>query len=195
MPKLLLSENRKVCLFDNSLPYTLKNSLGMVCFHKLLLSLFKFLHPLLKDADLQTAGRDLYRGTLRLLLVLLYDFPEFMSEYFFSLCDAIPQRCIQLRNNILSAFPPAIVLPDPNLRNVKFEAIPKMGPIPPFIPDFASSLKSGDLKVYLDQYLLNRGSSSFLPSFKDRLKLQGNDAEEVYNLSLINSWSILWSCT
>jgi hypothetical protein len=34
-----------------------------------------------------------------------------------------------------------------------------MGPIPPFVPDFASGLKSGDLKVYLDQYLLNRGSS------------------------------------
>jgi len=145
------------------------------------------MHPLLKDADLQTAGRDLYRGTLRLLLVLLHDFPEFLSEYYFSLCDAIPQRCIQLRNIILSAFPPAIVLPDPNLRNIKLEAIPEMRPIPPFVPDFASALKSGDLKVYLDQYLLNRGSSSFLPSLKDRLALQGNDAEEVYNLSLINS--------
>ena len=32
------------------------------------------MHPFLKDADLQTAGRDLYRGTLRLLLVLLHDF-------------------------------------------------------------------------------------------------------------------------
>ena len=145
------------------------------------------MHPFLKDADLQTAGRDLYRGTLRLLLVLLHDFPEFLSEYYFSLCDAIPQRCIQLHNIILSAFPPAIMLPDPNLRNVKFEAIPEMGPIPPFVSDFASGLKSGDLKVYLDQYLLNRGTSAFLPSLKDRLKSPSNDHGDIYNLSLINS--------
>lgn len=145
------------------------------------------MYPLLKDADLQTAGRDLYRGTLRLLLVLLHDFPEFLSEYYFSLCDAIPQRCIQLCNIILSAFLPAIVLPNPNLRNIKFDAIPEMRPIPPFVPDFASALKSGNLKVYLDQYLLNRGSPLFLPSLKDRLTSQGNDDDEVYNLSLINS--------
>ena len=45
-------------------------------FHKLLLSLFKFLAPFLKEADLQLAARDLCRGTLRLLLVLLHDSPQ-----------------------------------------------------------------------------------------------------------------------
>lgn len=136
---------------------------------------------------MQVAGRDLYRGTLRLLLVLLHDFPEFLSEYYFTLCDAIPPRCIQLRNIILSAFPPAIVLPDPYLRNVKFDAIPEMGPIPPILSDFTSGLKNGDLRGYLDQYLLNRGTPSFLPSLKDRLRLKTNDINETYNLSLINS--------
>ncbi|KAH9483822.1 CCR4-NOT transcription complex subunit 1 [Psilocybe cubensis] len=171
MPKLLLSANRE----------------GWSAFHKLLLSLFKFLAPFLRDADLQVAARDLYRGALRLLLVLLHDFPEFLSEYYFTLCDAIPPRCIQLRNIILSAFPPAIVLPDPHLRNIKFDAIPEMGPIPPILSDFASGLKTGDLRGYLDQYLLNRGNPSFLPSLKDRLKVKSNDSTENYNLSLVNS--------
>ncbi|CAA7270173.1 unnamed protein product [Cyclocybe aegerita] len=171
MPKLLLSENRE----------------GWSAFHKLLLSLFKFLAPFLKDADLQNAARDLYRGALRLLLVLLHDFPEFLSEYYFTLCDAIPPRCVQLRNIILSAFPPAIILPDPHLRNIKFDSIPEMGPIPPILSDFTSGLKNGDLRGYLDQYLLNRGTSSFLPSLKERLRLKTNDNPEVYNLSLINS--------
>lgn len=145
------------------------------------------MHPFLKDADLQIAGRDLYRGALRLLLVLIHDFPEFLSEYYFTLCDAIPPRCIQLRNIILSAFPPAIILPDPYLRNVKFDAIPEMGPIPPILSDFTSGLKNGDLRGYLDQYLLNRGTPSFLPSLKDRLRLKTVDSNETYNLSLINS--------
>ncbi|KAF9475663.1 Not1-domain-containing protein [Pholiota conissans] len=171
MPKLLLSENRE----------------GWDAFHKLLLSLFNFLAPFMKDGDLQIAARDLYRGALRLLLVLLHDFPEFLSEYYFTLCDSIPPRCIQFRNIILSAFPPAIILPDPHLRNIKFDAIPEMGPIPPILSDFTSGLKSGDLRGYLDQYLLNRGTPSFLPSLKDRLRLKGDDGCESYNLSLINS--------
>lgn len=154
----------------------------------MLLSLFKFLSPFLKTADLQTASRDLYRGSLRLLLVLLHDFPEFLSEYYFTLCDAIPQRCIQLRNIVLSAFPPDVTLPDPHLRDVKFESITEMGPIPPTLSDFSSALRTGDLRVYLDQYLLGRGSPSFLPSLKDRLRVPApNDTSETYNLSLLNS--------
>ena len=140
--------------------------------------------PFLKTADLQLAGRNLYRGSLRLLLVLLHDFPEFLSEYYFTLCDVIPPRCIQLRNIILSAFPRALVLPDPHLRNLT-----DMGPIPPVLYDFTSSLKSGDLRSHLDQYLLNRGTPSFLPSLKERVRISNvtEPSEEMYNLSLLNS--------
>ncbi|KAG9318169.1 Not1-domain-containing protein [Chiua virens] len=153
------------------------------------LILFKFLAPFLKEADLQLAARDLYRGTLRLLLVLLHDFPEFLNEYYFSLCDVIPPRCIQLRNIIISAFPLSIVLPDPHLRNIKFDSIPEMGPIPPILSDFAAGVKSADLRNGLDQYLLNRGAPTFLASLKDRLKLSvvPEGTTETYNLSLINS--------
>ncbi|KAI0807086.1 Not1-domain-containing protein [Fomes fomentarius] len=173
MPKLLLSDNRE----------------GWPAFYKLLLSLFKFLAPFLKTADLQSSGRDLYRGTLRLLLVLLHDFPEFLSEYYFSLCDVIPPRCIQLRNIVLSAYPPNVILPDPHLRDIDFELIPEMGPIPPILSDFAANLRAGDLKVYLDQYLLNRGpQATFLASLTDRLRLPEQDnSAEIYNLPLINS--------
>ncbi|KNZ75310.1 General negative regulator of transcription subunit 1 [Termitomyces sp. J132] len=172
MPKLLLSENRE----------------GWSAFHKLLLSLFKFLNPFLRDYDVQPAASDLYRGALRLVLVLLHDFPEFLSGYYFSLCDVVPPNCVQLRNIILSAFPPSILLPDPYLRNVKFDSIPDMGPVPPILSDFSSGLKD-DLRNYLDQYLFNRGTPSFLPSLMDQLKLTGVTAgsADIYNLPLINS--------
>jgi len=64
-----------------------------------------------------------------------------------------------------------------------------MGPIPPILSDFSSGLKSGELRAYLEQYLLGRGSASFLASLKDRLKLPGvsDGAAETYNLSLISS--------
>ncbi|KAG6874320.1 hypothetical protein C0995_001545 [Termitomyces sp. Mi166 len=161
---------------------------GWAAFHKLLLSLFKFFSPFLKDYDVQPAASDLYRGALRLVLVLLHDFPEFLSGYYFTLCDVVPPNCVQLRNIILSAFPPSIILPDPYLRNVKFDSIPDMGPVPPILSDFSSGLKD-DLRNHLDQYLFNRGPPSFLSSLVDQLKLPGVTTESVntYNLPLINS--------
>ena len=59
------------------------------------------------------AIKKLYRGLLRVLLVLLHDFPEFLSEYHISFCDVIPSTCVQLRNLVLSAFPRTMRLPDP----------------------------------------------------------------------------------
>ncbi|KAK7023882.1 Not1-domain-containing protein [Favolaschia claudopus] len=175
MPKLLLSENRE----------------GWSAFHKLLLSLFKFLSPFLKDDNLQLASKDLYRGALRLLLVLLHDFPEFLSEYYFTLCDVIPPHCIQLRNVVLSAFPPSMTLPDPHLphlRNIAFDALPEMGPIPPILSDFSAVLKSGDVGQMLDNFLLNRGNPALLSTLKTRLRLSDKTLQpDAYNLSLINS--------
>ena len=62
------------------------------------------------------------QGTLRLLLVLLHDFPEFLCDYDYGFCDVIPANFIQLRNLILSAFPRNMRLPDqftPNLKVCK----------------------------------------------------------------------------
>lgn len=59
------------------------------------------------------------QGTLRVLLVLLHDFPEFLCEYHFELCNMVPPSCIQMRNLILSAFPRNMTLPDPFTPNLK----------------------------------------------------------------------------
>jgi CCR4-NOT transcription complex subunit 1 len=172
MPKLLMSENRE----------------GWSAFYKLLLSLFKFLSPFLRSTRFRGSSRDLYRGCLRLLLVLLHDFPEFLSEYYFTLCDAIPPTCIQLRNIVLSAFPSTIILPDPYLRSGGYDSIPEMGPIPPILSDFTPGLKSGELRTYLDQYLLGRASPSYLSSLKDRLRSPtSDDASETYDVPFVNS--------
>ena len=63
-----------------------------------------------------------------------------------------------------------------------------MGPIPLILSDFTSSLKNSGISGNLDQYLLNRGSPSFLASLKDKLRYNSSaeGATEIYNLSLIN---------
>ncbi|CAA6673569.1 unnamed protein product [Spirodela intermedia] len=71
---------------------------GWPFFHRLLVDLFKFMEPCLRNAELGEPVRFLYKGTLRVLLVLLHDFPDFLCEYHFSFCDVIPPSCIQMRN-------------------------------------------------------------------------------------------------
>ncbi|KAF8589926.1 Not1-domain-containing protein [Ramaria rubella] len=173
MPKLLLSANRE----------------GWGAFHQALLSLFHFLSPFLRAGELHHTVRDMYQGATRILIVLLHDFPDFLSEYYFSICDAIPPRCIQLRNLVLSAFPATITLPDPYLRSMRLETIPEMGPIPPTRFDITSGLKSNDLGSILEALIFNRGPPSYLQSLKDRLRLSDtkDSVNGSYNLSAINA--------
>ena len=137
---------------------------------------------------MQISSRNLYRGTLRLLLVLLHDFPDFLSEYYFTLCDVIPPRCIQLRNIILSAFPITLTLPDPNLFNLSHDQTPDLTVIPQNVSDFSLLNKYGEMKGYLDHLLGNRGNQATLAALKEQLMTPGSGAgEENYNLTLMNT--------
>ena len=62
------------------------------------------------------------QGTLRVLLVLLHDLPEFLCEHHFELVSHVPTSCVQMRNLILSAFPRPMRLPDPFTPNLKARA-------------------------------------------------------------------------
>ena len=75
------------------------------------------------------------QGTLRVLLVLLHDFPEFLCEFHFQLCNVIPPSCIQMRNLILSAFPRNMRLPDPFTPNLKVDLLPEINQSPKFVPE------------------------------------------------------------
>ncbi|KAG8914689.1 hypothetical protein FRC00_011472 [Tulasnella sp. 408] len=175
LPKLLLTENRD----------------GWGAFHRLLLSLFRFLSPFLKNASMHNAVGTLYRGSLSVLLVLLHDFPEFLTEYYFTLCDAIPPRCVQLRNIILSAYPPQLQIPDPYPRDLKLDSLPDMGPIPPILSDFTSAL-SPEIRNLLDAQLMGRGNTAnTLTLIKQAITLPGNPPDdgsaERYNIHVMNA--------
>ncbi|ORZ15115.1 CCR4-Not complex component, Not1-domain-containing protein [Absidia repens] len=189
MPKLLLAENQK----------------GWSTFEKLLVSLVKFMVPFLQHMELKDTTRLLYRGTMRVLLVLLHDFPEFLCDYHYSLCDVIPPTCIQLRNLILSAFPRNMRLPDPFTPNLKVDLLPDTKQSPRILSDYEASLESfGHFKMDIDRYLLSEKSTqhdkkpaAFLSQLVDKLAIEkdgisSNGGENMmmegkYNVSMINA--------
>ncbi|KAL7190029.1 hypothetical protein ACSBR1_039637 [Camellia fascicularis] len=120
---------------------------------RLLVGLFKFLEPYLRNAELGETIHFLYKGTLRVLLVLLHDFPEFLCDYYFSFCDVIPSSCIQLRNVILGAFPHNMRLPDPSTPNLKIDLLAEINQSPRIFSEVDAALKAKQMKSDVDEYL------------------------------------------
>uniref|UniRef100_A0A2K1XR30 CCR4-Not complex component Not1 C-terminal domain-containing protein n=1 Tax=Populus trichocarpa TaxID=3694 RepID=A0A2K1XR30_POPTR len=158
---------------------------------RLLVDLFQFLEPYLRNAELAVPVHLLYKGTLRVLLVLLHDFPEFLCDYHFTFCDVIPPSCIQMRNIILSAFPLNMRLPDPSTPNLKIDLLPEIMEPPRIFSEVDAALKAKQMKADVDEYLKTRQQgSSFLTELKQRLLLIPSEAASAgtrYNVPLINS--------
>ncbi|KAI8608596.1 CCR4-Not complex component, Not1-domain-containing protein [Chytriomyces sp. MP71] len=173
MAKLLAAESQK----------------GWPFFQRLLVDLFKFLGPFLRQTEMADAIRLLYKATLRILLVLLHDFPEFLCDYHFSFVEVIPHSCIQLRNLILSAFPRNMRLPDPFTPNLKVDLLPEINQSPHVMSDFTSPLTALNLKAELDAYLKHRSPPTFINGLRNRLLLASPQQDDVskYNMAAINS--------
>ena len=173
-----------------------------VLFEHLLVDLLGFLQPYLRNANLTDSVRLLYKGTLRVLLVLLHDFPEFLCEFHFSFCDVIAPSCIQMRNLILSAFPRSMRLPDPFTPNLKVDLLPDITQPPRILSELTVHLfqprQEGALRVPLDAYLAKRAPASFLPMIRGTLLLTSQhltqSAGTKYNVPLINSLVLYVGC-
>lgn len=78
---------------------------GWKPFANLLVQLLRCLSEQLKAFDVSHVAKDLYRSTLKLLIVLQHDFPDFVAAHFIDLCKSIPPHCNQLLNAVLAASP------------------------------------------------------------------------------------------
>ena len=142
-------------------------------YSQLLLDLFMFLAPFLRNAEFSRSLALVYKasaiavcsqnlfltiftriivlfvslqGTLRVLLLLLHDFPEFLGEYHFAFCDVIPPSCIQMRNLVLSAFPRKMRLPDPFAPSLQLEVLPDIQSAPRIMTHYQNNIQPAQFK-------------------------------------------------
>lgn len=171
MPKLLMAKAQR----------------GWPLFQRLLADLLKFLQPHLTQTELSEPIRLLYKGTLRVLLVLLHDFPEFLCDYHFSFCDVIPSSCVQLRNLVLSAFPRQMKLPDPFTPNLKVDLLPEISQSPRILSKFGTTLNNNNLKSDIDTYLKTRPNPSFLNELLPKLMEDSPNGGRRFCAPMINA--------
>lgn len=137
----------------------------------------------------------LYLGTQRIILVLLHDFPDFLAQAYYALCDVVPPQCIQLHNLILSAFPVTSShrLPDPLSPGLKIDALPEVQKTPQLLTDYTAALSTAELRAPLDKYLQAKAPSDFVSTIREKLALTtyneqtATPSDPKYNISLINS--------
>ncbi|KAH8584258.1 cdc39p-like C-terminal Not1 [Cryptosporidium sp. chipmunk genotype I] len=156
-------------------PYLLRHVKGWQPYQALLLQLFIFISPFLRSVQLSSNIKTIYGALLRILLVLLHDFPEFLCDYSCSFCDVLPVNCIQIRNLILSAFPRNMKLPDPFLPTLKIENLPEMKLIPRMIANYGVYILHKDLKANIDQFWITR-DVSILPLITEIIKIPKDEA-------------------
>ncbi|KAJ1918240.1 CCR4-NOT core subunit cdc39 [Mycoemilia scoparia] len=82
-----------------------------------------FFEPYISVGDFTEPVRFTYLYTIRFLLIVLHDYPEFLAANATSLCNKVPVSCTQLRNLLLSAFPHDMTLPDPSSPNLDLQTI------------------------------------------------------------------------
>jgi CCR4-NOT transcription complex subunit 1 len=165
---------------------------GWPLLRRLLVAALAFLEPFLRASALTETVRLLYRGTLRLLLVLLHDFPEFLCDHHLDLCDVIPPNCVQMRNLVLSAFPRAMRLPDPFTPNLKVDLLPEISQSPRVTcgAEDALLVRFPALRLELDQFLETRQPSSFPDQLRRALLLPAAAAAAAgarYDAPLVNA--------
>jgi CCR4-NOT transcription complex subunit 1 len=174
----------------------LPNQKGWQLMHKLLLCQLIFLQPFLKAGRLNEPLRKVYRGTLRVLLVLLHDFPEFLCDFHLTLCDHIPATCIQMRNLILSAFPRNMRLPDPFTPNLKVDHLPEISQPPRIFAEYTNIVLDRDpqlrgFREHLATFLGNRNATEATPfaaSIPPLMMVAGNPGS--HNIPFITAFIV-----
>lgn len=162
-----------------------KDQKGWGVMHQLLIDVLLFIEPHLRKVELTEATKKYYDGVLRVVLMLVHDFPSFLAAYHLSFCNVIPDNCVQLRNLVLSAIPKGIPLHDPISRNFKIDRLPEISQSPLILSNVVGPLMP--FKSELDGFLRNQQPADFLAKMVPLLCKEGKhdvDAPKINSLVL-----------
>ena len=150
--------------------------------HQLMIDQLLFLEPYLRRVELPQPIKKLYEGTLRVFLVILNDFPSFFAGYHLSLCNVIPDTCVQLRNLVLSATPKNMTPPDPFTPNLKIDLLSETSQSPVVLSNVFGPIES--MRSQLDAYLKGGQRQSFLSGLLPLIYTEGTTE---INVAKVNS--------
>ena len=165
---------------------------GWPDYHRCLMWLLRFLGPFLAQENMTPSSKSLYNATLRLALVLMHDFPEFLVEFYHTISTAIPPHCVQLRNIVLAAFPSSEAPLPPYYRRLD-QLVGDMQLFPTVRSDYVSALSAGNIRAAIDLHVRSGSppSQAIVAELKNRIAVKsvGQDGQTVitWNHTLLHA--------
>ncbi|KAI4191876.1 MAG: hypothetical protein LQ348_003382 [Seirophora lacunosa] len=161
MPALLKLPDNEVRSTHRSARVTATdNSKGWEPYTKVMDVMFSYISDMVRPPMPIPFAKDLYRGALRIMLILHHDFPEFLAENHYRLCNAIPPDCTQLRNLVLSAFPSSFAeVPDPFTAGLKVDRLEEIRRAPRIGGNTVAPLIRAHIKDVLDNIISGSSAS------------------------------------
>lgn len=124
---------------------------------ELIVQSFTFLkYNLVQGKPVSQALQHYYTATLRVVLILLKDYQNFLTEFHFNFVNSLPEHAIQMRNMILAAFPKGKNPPSPFQHDLKVDTIDVEEP--KIMSNFEVYLSMNNLKSDLDNYFKSKSS-------------------------------------
>lgn len=117
-----------------------------------------------------------YEATLRVILIIKNDAPEFLCDFHFNFVNSLPEHCLQLRNIILSAQPKSIQFNDPFSKNLKVDTLPEIYQPPRSQSNYENYLTFMNLREDLEKYFKTR-EKSLIDVIAEKMK----QSEEIIN--------------
>eukprot|EP01015_Nassula_variabilis_P035174 TRINITY_DN8797_c0_g1_i2.p1 TRINITY_DN8797_c0_g1~~TRINITY_DN8797_c0_g1_i2.p1 ORF type:complete len:238 (-),score=65.09 TRINITY_DN8797_c0_g1_i2:22-735(-) len=128
-----------------------------------------------------------YKGTLRVFLILLHDFNEFLSDFSFGLCEEIPDKFIQIRNMVLSAFPSSMRPPDPYTIDINLTDINEFKNMPNIISNSEERLMAKNIYSHLMGYIATKSEAEFR-ALCHKFETTGPDNEPTIDVPIVNAF-------
>ena len=154
MPSLLKLSNDEVGHGRSAKNDSTNIQQGWDSFAKLMETALSYICQFLRSTTITPLAMDLYRGILRIVLIMHHDFPEFLAENHFRFCNSIPRYCTQLHNLVLSAYPSSFPeLPDPFVIGLKVDRLEEMRKAPKIVGDYTGPLIQSKIKDVIDASL------------------------------------------
>lgn len=96
-----------------------------------------------------------YVGTIRIVLLILKDYPDFLCDFHFNFVNSLPDHAIQLKNMILAAVPRSIQAQDPYQKDLLLDIYDNVKE-PRILSNFEAYLSVNNLKDDLDVYFKSK---------------------------------------
>ncbi|MCJ1307479.1 hypothetical protein MMC25_001125, partial [Agyrium rufum] len=167
----------------------LSDDQGCEPYVKIVQCMLAYIGRILEPGSTSAVAKDLYRGALRVLLILHHDYPEFLAENHYKLCNVIPAHATQLRNVILSAYPSSFPeLPDPFTVGLKVDRLEEIRNPPVIACDVSVPLQDKKVKDAIDNALQNPSViDDLLPRLLSAIQIPSEDGDFDTDVSLVHA--------